>query len=227
MNDKKWYVYKHTNKINGKIYIGQTSQNPTTRFLSGHGYRKSVHFNSAIKKYGWKNFSHEILESELTREEANEMEKHYIFFYDSTNRKFGYNKRSGGKNFELSEEKKKEYGERMRQINRSHKGVPLSEEHKKKISESRKGKRVGKDHQFYGRVLPPEEMERLRLANIGRPSGVNKHVIQLDLNDNIITEWESAKKAGESLNIDFSTITKCCRKKRKTTGKFKWRYKDE
>jgi group I intron endonuclease len=227
MENRKLFIYKHTNKINGKVYIGQTVQNPRIRFLSGHGYKQNKHFKSAIEKYGWRNFEHEILRDNLTIEEANKLEQHYINLYDSTNKEKGYNKQFGGSNYQLTEEKRKEYGDRMREMTKSHKGVPLSKEHKLKISESRKGKRVGKDHQFYGRVLPPEEMERLRLANIGRPSGVNKHVVQLDLNNNFIAEWDSAKKAGESLNIDFSTITKCCKGKRRTAGKFKWRYKDE
>ena len=62
-----WTIYKHTNKINGKIYIGQTHyKNVNERFKNGLGYKRSdgkySYFWEAIQKYGWNNFSHEILE---------------------------------------------------------------------------------------------------------------------------------------------------------------------
>ena len=66
---KSYYVYKHTSP-NNKIYIGITGQNPEKRWQSGIGYVGNTHFANAIKKYGWKNFKHEILFSGLTIEEA-------------------------------------------------------------------------------------------------------------------------------------------------------------
>ena len=62
-----WVIYKHTNLINGKIYIGQTCQNPEDRWDYGCGYKKhNLHFYNAIKKYGWKEgFSHEIIEKNI------------------------------------------------------------------------------------------------------------------------------------------------------------------
>ena len=48
--DKTYCVYAHINKINGKIYIGQTKQNPNSRWSNGYGYKHSPHFYSAIQK---------------------------------------------------------------------------------------------------------------------------------------------------------------------------------
>lgn len=45
-------IYMHKNKINGKIYIGQTSQNPIKRWNNGRGYIDSSKFYNAILKYG-------------------------------------------------------------------------------------------------------------------------------------------------------------------------------
>ena len=76
---KKIKIYIHKNKINGKIYVGQTSyKNPNSRWRYGEGYKKSVKFYNSIKKYGWENFEHLILEECDTLEKANEREKYYI-----------------------------------------------------------------------------------------------------------------------------------------------------
>lgn len=64
-------VYQHKNKINGKIYIGITMQKPEVRWgKNGNNYKSSPHFYSAIQKYGWDNFEHNILFTGLTKEEA-------------------------------------------------------------------------------------------------------------------------------------------------------------
>lgn len=88
--ENKHCIYMHKNKINGKIYIGQTLQdNPNNRWQNGHGYIKQPKFFSDIIKYGWLNFEHCILEQGLTQQEANERENFWIQYFDSC--KKGYN----------------------------------------------------------------------------------------------------------------------------------------
>ena len=67
-------IYLHRNLINGKVYIGQTKfgDNPNKRWQSGEGYKKQTNFYEDISKYGWDNFDHIILASNLTLEKANE-----------------------------------------------------------------------------------------------------------------------------------------------------------
>lgn len=90
-------IYKHKNICNNKIYIGQTCQIPQRRWGSeGQGYKSSPHFYSAIQKYGWNNFQHQILKSNLTLQEANYWEKYFIQFYKTTNPNYGYNIKEGG-----------------------------------------------------------------------------------------------------------------------------------
>lgn len=98
-----WIIYKHTNKINGKSYIGQTCKEAIERWRNGKGYSKSQPvFYNAIKKYGWRNFEHTVIESNIpTQENANCKEIFYINLYrtyvgfDDCN---GYNMTMGGDN---------------------------------------------------------------------------------------------------------------------------------
>lgn len=90
-----WCIYKHTNKINGKVYIGQTCQKPERRWQNGKGYEGSPKFWPAIVEFGWDNFSHEILVDNITTQaEANAMEQKYIAEYNSYEN--GYNATLGG-----------------------------------------------------------------------------------------------------------------------------------
>ena len=88
-----YLVYIHTNKINGKKYIGITSKKSSQRFRNGRGY--CSRFGNAIKKYGWNNFKHEILYNNLTRNQAEMIESELIKFYKTTFEKYGYNTYSG------------------------------------------------------------------------------------------------------------------------------------
>mgnify|MGYP002658749408 CR=1 FL=1 len=54
-------VYKHTNKINGKVYIGQSSNIKERWSRKGTCYKGCTYFYNAIQKYGWDNFEHIIL----------------------------------------------------------------------------------------------------------------------------------------------------------------------
>lgn len=94
---KTYIVYVHKNKINGKVYIGQTSDTLERRARGGCGYKTSPHFYHAIKEYGWDNFEHFILESNLSSSEADKREQFWISAFDSTNPNKGYNLTLGGK----------------------------------------------------------------------------------------------------------------------------------
>ena len=97
MEEKKFSVYMHINKINNKRYIGITSQIPKKRWQSnGNGYRTQLYFYNAIKKYGWDNFEHEILYQELSQNDAESMEIALISKYKSNNSEYGYNISKGG-----------------------------------------------------------------------------------------------------------------------------------
>ncbi len=90
-------VYRHISP-NGKSYIGITRQDPKRRFQNGYGYHTQPAFSRAINKYGWDNFTHEVLESNLTEQEAFAREKYYINEVYHSIAPNGYNSREGGIN---------------------------------------------------------------------------------------------------------------------------------
>lgn len=90
-----YFVYIHTNKTNGKKYIGITRQSPERRWQKGAGYAKT-YFGNAIQKYGWDGFEHEVVASGLSKEAACKMEMDLIFQNKSNIREFGYNISEGG-----------------------------------------------------------------------------------------------------------------------------------
>ena len=120
-------IYVHVNKINGKLYIGQTGQEDIKdRWDSGHGYKTCIAFNRAIEKYGWSNFKHIVLFENLSLEMANIIESELIKKYKTTNGKYGYNITSGGMNYRMSESTKEKIREKAL-------GRTVSEETKEKI----------------------------------------------------------------------------------------------
>ena len=94
-------IYKAINKINNKVYIGQTYKtlkerirNHKNQSLSGH---KKAYFNLAIVKHGFENFIWEEIDSANSSEELDYLECYWIKWYHSNNRKYGYNLAIGGK----------------------------------------------------------------------------------------------------------------------------------
>lgn len=96
MSKNTYSVYCHMNKVNGKRYIGITARKPEKRWgANGCNYKGQL-FYSAIQKYGWDNFSHEILYKNLSKEEAESLEIELIAKFNTRDDDFGYNVAIGG-----------------------------------------------------------------------------------------------------------------------------------
>lgn len=209
-------LYQHKNKINGKIYIGITSRLPQERWgQNGGNYCSSPHFYSAIKKYGWDNFEHNILLENLTRDEASIKEKEYIKLFHSNEREYGYNETSGGEiNFELSiEARKKKSKAMLGNLNGKH---PCSEATKKKISKALKDKKFSEEHK-----------EKLRIAARNRKSPHCSEEKKDKLRNNYPnmkkvycketdTVYKSVQECARELNLYATNISAVCRGKHST-----------
>ena len=140
-------IYKITNKLNGKVYIGQ-SIDIDTRWRQHINAKDNFAIHNAIKKYGKENFKFEVL-LECPAEMLNVWERDMIALYNCMS-PYGYNLTEGGEGHHLSEEtrlkmsntrKGKHHSEETKiKISNAQKGIPLSEETRLKMSEARKGK---------------------------------------------------------------------------------------
>lgn len=161
----KYYIYRITNNINHKTYIGQHKY--CKSLLVDDGYMGSgVILKKAQKKYGIENFTKEIITIAMSRSEANVLEKYYIAKERKENTYGCYNIADGGyTSIEFAhtpESIMKALETRKRNGNLKH-----SEETKRKISEVNKGKKrpdlaeYNRTHKHVGRKHSEEAKKRM------------------------------------------------------------------
>lgn len=230
---REYIVYKHTSPI-GKCYIGITCQSLERRAREGRGYVGCTAFYNAIQKYGWNNFTHDILETGLTYEVACEKEQFYIRKYHSLVSEKGYNLESGGNaNTAVSEETKRKISEKLT----GRKGTPHTPESKRKLSEAKRGKPLPPRSDEYrkklsavltGRKFSPEHCANISKAKAGAAtSGKNNSHPRAVLCVETGVVFDTIKEAGEFKGGSPKNIIACCRGRLNTSGGYHWRYVDE
>lgn len=151
-------VYIHTNMVNGMKYVGVTRKNPEKRWAKGVGYIDNSHFYRAIKKYGWDNFDHFIIEVD-TEEKMFELEKQLIEYYQTTDPEKGYNKSKGGEGGcykGVNSGSKEYYRERYKEDKEKYKKRVMDyyNENKDKINTKRRFKRSFKKYKEITPIKP-------------------------------------------------------------------------
>lgn len=222
----KFYLYVHSNRINGKKYVGVTRQRPEKRWLNGNGYSRQKKFYNAILKYGWDNFDHQVWELG-SEKDMYYGEKYLILFYDTIHN--GYNVSTGGDGGTtgtiMSDETKQKISEAKKGVSRG----PLSEEWKHNLSLSTKGQPRG--------PMLDETKKKLSDAHIGKrhteetrkkmsDSRKKRAKVVLQIKDGIvIAEYANANEAAMALNKQFADgIWKAIRNN-KTYLNYEWKYK--
>lgn len=188
-------IYKITNKITGKCYIGQTTKSLEFRW-AGHLTASSgcSALHNAIRKYGKENFSVEEIATYSNLEDLNNAEEYFIDWHN-TLAPNGYNLNTGGNNKLASKELRKRMSkvqegnhnklgfkltdETKQKMSTAKKGKPLSEKHKLALSIATKGRIAwnkglvgvmpsGKDSPHYGKTFKhsQEAIEKIRIASL-------------------------------------------------------------
>lgn len=160
-------IYKATNKINGKAYVGQTVKNLKRRRQEhiNVALKKddNSYFHRAIRKYGFGVFGWEILvEGAGSPEILNGLEKHFIRLYNTFEKGYNLTLGGGGGAGRIPSE------ETRQKISDANKGKRLSEGQKKKISETLKGKYVAENNPMFGKYHTEETKRKMSKIKDGR-----------------------------------------------------------
>lgn len=210
----KIYLVTNIDNDSNKVYIGKTKGN----------WRKNQH----KRKYGSQitfDYIDEI--NSLDCKDWKPLEIKWIQHY----KELGYNilnenNGGGGLLYHSNESKQKIRNKKL--------GSRHTEETKQKIINSKTGLKYniikkGKYHKSSG-ISKPEGFGDKIKNNISRSTKISqtrqKPIIQYDLQNNFIQEWKSSKEAGDTLSINNSNITQCCKEKQKTYKNYKWKYKN-
>ena len=210
-------IYKIRNKINDKIYIGQTTQDLGTRWKQ-HLKKSSncVCLKRALNKYGIDNFEYELV-CTTSDDLLNDKEIEYIENFNCLSPD-GYNLRLGGNSGKHNEQTKHKIRETLKNgykigriVNSKNRlGKPHSETTKKKISKSLTGNKFSK--------------KSIKKRVISRRINQNRKIVQFDLEGNKLKEFDSCKEAGEYMGVTTSSICQCLKGKTKTSKGFIWKY---
>jgi len=221
---------------NGKIYIGITMLKLENRWRKGKGYKNSVLFYRAIKKYGWDNIKHEVLFDNITKEDARNKEKELIKELKSNNKKYGYNIEHGGQTGASGLKRSEQTLIKMRNANL---GKIISEETKEKIRKTMTGKfvseetkrkhsisQMGEKNHNYKKKASEETREKMRNNQLkGKNDPHSKKVVQISIDTNeIIKIWGSMGDIRRELGYIHCGISDCCREIQKTAYGFIWQY---
>lgn len=166
------YLYRITNALDNKIYIGQSNKENERwrqhKYFAKNPEKTGQYIHRAMAKHGVENFIYEVIAVCKTQEDADQTEAQLIKRYDSRNPNVGYNIAPGGEsawNKGLPPDMQPMYGR------------IVSEETRKKISESNMGKIMPphtdewKTHMskiMTGRTISSEEIEKRALSNRGK-----------------------------------------------------------
>lgn len=222
-------IYKLTNVVNGKIYIGQ-SKNIHLRMK--YHMADSVRVNDPrgnypmyddMRKYGFENFKLDIIEL-CEEDELNELERKYILEYNSTDENIGYNLTAEAHGFKdrrivkltHSPEIMKKHGERLRKWNlkqwQDAEYIKMKSEFSSKLQKER---------------LKDPEYLAIKTSQLKKATDkMKKRVGQYSKDGTLIAEFDGIREAGRKTGIDHNTIQKVANKEkyRKTAGGYVWKY---
>ena len=243
------YIYLVTNILNNKRYVGQTIENDIESRWKKHKKKckNSIgrYLLSAYNKYGITYFKFQII-CICFDDDCNKYEEEYIKKFNSLAPN-GYNLKKGGNNSKhhpdtiklisekrkgqkmspVSEETRRLKSESMKGERNLNYGKIMSEEQKRKISETlKKTNKIRKESSSGNIILKPQILDNLKKGHFSNM----KKVAQYNLDYEFITSYESLTAAAKAVNGIHSIVGKVCDEKKtsyKTYKGFIWKFLDE
>lgn len=228
--NKKYVIYKATNKINGKSYIGKTYNFEKRKKEHFYDIENGLPFHKALKKYGLENFEWEVIDHADSDSEIREKEVYWINYYRtciSFSDCNGYNLTLGGEGgvswnskpvmrYDLDGNYIDEF------VSCSHASIELDLDRKSiiraaKTKYSQSGGYQWKFKNDLKEIKPYKRAESVRKVKI----------LKLDLKGNVLNEYSSVNEAAIKNNLHRSCISACLTGKSLRCGNFLWIYKDQ
>lgn len=223
-----YVVYVHTSP-DGKVYVGITMKKPEYRWNNGNGYKPNKHFYNAILKYGWDNFKHEIVALNLSKEDACKIEQELIKKFNSTDKSRGYNKSIGGECGSLGVKFSPDEIKRIR-ANRTYtsswaKGKKFTEEHKNKIRIANTGKQHTQETRRKLSESHKGKITWIKGKTMSDEVRMKKSKPIVCVETNIF--YFGLMEAERQTSVPHGNISKCLKGQRETAGGFHWQYANE
>jgi len=216
-------IYRISNNFNTQSYVGQTWKPILKRFKEHIVNAGSPKLHNSIIKHGSSNFKIELLwEGECTQEELDVKEIEFITKFGTLSPN-GYNLKEGGSGGKMSVESREK-------MSSSRLGKVQSPETRAKIATAALG-----NTRCVGRVLSEEAKQQIGARNSGSSSHWygkrgEKHPTSRGVEqwsrdgEQLIKTYGSLTEAANELGADLSSLSACCRGKRKTCRDYTWRY---
>lgn len=219
-------IYKYTNPLNNKSYIGQTINENRRKYEHSHTTpNRRGKFSSAIKKYGIEHFTYEVLykipSNNINRLHImlNILESKEIMKYNTIDS--GYNILKGGRESYIKHTNisKGLQGHILSDVTKSkiskaHKGMVIKESTRQLISDKLKGRKHSEEHN-----------KKVSESNLNNPKKC-KPIYKCDRDGNIICSYNSLKEASADTRILLGSISRVLIGNRPTAGGYIWKYKN-
>lgn len=205
-----YFIYKVTNQVNNKIYIGATTKSIEDRqkdHLKKVTKGKSYAFQNAIATYGIDNFKWEQIDTAITKDELAKKEKEYILEYNSKEK--GYNSDSGGGIQKTVYQYNIKTGKLVNKYSNLTLAGAVFGLSKQDLSKVCKG--FYWTYDYIDKFVPLNDKRK-------------KKVCQYNLQGEFIKEFKSVAEASRQTGFNKTSIAKVCRGERKTCGGFVWKY---
>lgn len=221
-------IYSIENIINHKKYIGQ-SVNIKSRWMKhkselNNNNHDNDYFQKAWNKYGEENFEFTILE-ECSKDMLNERECYYIDLYNTMNRDYGYNLKSGGQDTNyVTEDVKNKISKANKKYYKEHPEAKIQcseNAYKQWNNHEIKAKIMGENNGMYGKTHSKEARQKISEAQKGHVSKYRNLTPVLCIETNKI--YECSAEAQKQLKFATS-ILEVCKGNRKTAGDYHWQF---
>lgn len=232
--EKRYFIYKITNLVNGKIYIGKTSSNPPIKRWNIHlstakkgpdkpGQKKRFQYvHRAIRKHGRENFTFEVIAEYNTEKEMTDAEIKFIADFKSRNRNIGYNLTDGGDGacgFKPTKAQRKRMSLAKMGVFDGEKNPFYGKKHTKEtkiiIAEKASKRYKGKNNPFFGKTHSKETLAKiyktkLEKGNLGKKRKLTDDQINA-IREKYLTGNYSHSQLSKEYNLSEPAIGKLLR----------------